>query len=71
MAKIKVDSGKKLGEIKPMHAVGGAPMGAAEGFSAEFHYLTEAGIPSSRGYKNATTKPLSSDMYLTKGVCFR
>ncbi|MBQ7036607.1 MAG: hypothetical protein IJN74_03855 [Clostridia bacterium] len=48
MAKIKVDSGKKLGKIKPMHAVGGAPMGAAEGFSAEFHYLTEAGIPYSR-----------------------
>ena len=49
MANIKVDLNKKIGKIKPMHAVGQAPIGGPgkEMFN-DFHYLTEAGTPYSR-----------------------
>lgn len=46
LMKITVDFTHKLGNIKPMHAVGQPPL---EGMGTEyFHYLTEAGIPQSR-----------------------
>ena len=49
MASIKIDLTKKTGKIKPMHAVGQAPIGGVgrEMFN-DFHYLTEAGCPYSR-----------------------
>lgn len=46
MTRITINSSKKLGRIKPMHAVGQPPI---TGISTEmFHYLKEANIPYSR-----------------------
>ncbi len=46
MIQITIDTNKKLGKIKPMHAVGQPPM---IGTSTDmFHYLKEANIPYSR-----------------------
>ena len=47
MATIRINFDKKLGRIKPMHAVGQPPFSGGANFSM-FHYLTEAGIPYSR-----------------------
>ena len=49
MAKIELDLNKRIGKIKPMHAVGQGPIGGSgtEMFN-DFHYLTEAGCPYSR-----------------------
>lgn len=46
MAVIRIDTDKKTGRIKPMHAVGQPPLAGAK--CHYFHYLTEAGIPYSR-----------------------
>ena len=49
MATVKVELNNVLGKIKPMHAVGQAPIGGlGKKFFQHFHYLTEAGIPMSR-----------------------
>ncbi|MBR0459433.1 MAG: hypothetical protein IJJ26_09355 [Victivallales bacterium] len=44
--KIKVNYGKEVGKMRPMHAVCQPPMLQLNGFM--LHYLTEAGIPYSR-----------------------
>ena len=49
MANINIDLTKKIGKIKPMHAVGQPPIsGASYNLSNSFHYLTDASIPYSR-----------------------
>lgn len=46
---INVDLNRKVSKIKPMHAVGQAPIGGrGKDMFADFHYLTEAGCPYSR-----------------------
>lgn len=45
--KVSVDFTKKLGKIKPMHAVGQPPILIGDDTDL-FHYLTESGIPQSR-----------------------
>ena len=47
MATIKIDTSKKIGKIKPMHAGGQPPIGG-KNMNEFFHYMTEAGIPYSR-----------------------
>ena len=47
MATIKIDTSKKIGKIKPMHAGGQPPIGG-KNMNEFFHYVTEAGIPYSR-----------------------
>ena len=49
MTNIKIDLNKKMGKIKPLHAVGQGPIGGSgrEMFN-NFHYLTEMGAPYSR-----------------------
>lgn len=47
MTTIKINTQKKLGKIKPMHAGGQPPIGG-KNMNEFFHYMTEAGIPYSR-----------------------
>ena len=44
---LSIDFQKEVGKIKPIHGVGQPPLLGAQNHSM-FHYLTEAGIPSSR-----------------------
>ena len=49
MARIKIDSSTVIGKIKPMHAVGQAPLaGLGKSYFDNFHYLTEISAPYSR-----------------------
>jgi len=47
MSRIKVDTSKVIGTMKPMHGGGQPPLGG-KGNVGLMHYLTEAGIPYSR-----------------------
>ena len=48
--KLQFDFEKKLGKIKPMHAVGQPPLGVSDDGIDDslFHYLEEANVPYSR-----------------------
>ncbi len=46
MTNIKVDFGKTIGKIKPVHGVGQPPLSGVS--TGHFHYLSEAHIPYSR-----------------------
>ena len=47
MSVIKVDLGKTVKKMKPVHGGGQPPIGGKD-LTEYFHYLTEAGIPYSR-----------------------
>lgn len=49
MANIKIDTNAVVGKIKPMHAVGQAPIaGLGKKHFSKFHYLTDINVPYAR-----------------------